>query len=464
MSAPPADVVDRLERLADHAPRGAAEPHALWEGGRLRQRRRTASMLAGVVAAGVLATAMTPAVLSGVEPPIAAPSQQMVLPDVLRAPGPWDPAFSVTPRRLSAVGVGQRSNLVSSSATLWGVSAATGESRWLELPGAVPSAGAEAQLSADGRRLAYWVTGETSEEPLATGGTEDGTPVVGVAVMNLETGEVARWDVDSDHGLSVDGLVWAGDVLWWQAGPVVRLGTGVSRAEIRTRTWHLETGERLELGGKDERAAVNLSQPGHAPRGFVTLPRAFRLEHVTEADAPVDLRMDLPPDAPSAAGLVDPQMAPDGVRIAALMMRDATVFDDSDAKELLVGSATVGTVVLEPVGGVGAQALLGWRSPTEIVVVHPSTGGDTDGDGARETRELWIADLSLPDRPGFEPWIVVQSNSMPTFAMNAWRGDVIAAPDAPFAPDPRVVGLAGMVVIVFCVSLWRDLRRRRGHP
>ncbi|WP_322921879.1 hypothetical protein [Nocardioides renjunii] len=458
MSAPPTDVVDRLERLADHAPGGTVDPDAVWARGRRRQGRRTASVLAAIVAAGVLAAAVTPAVLARVEPPVAASSQRMVLPDVLEAPGAWTPAFTVTPRRLSAVGVGQRAGLWSSSAALWGVDAGTGEGRWLELPGALPTAEADAQLSADGRRLAYWVTGTTPGEPMSMGGTEDDTPVVGLAVVDLETGGVVRWDVESEHGLAVQGLVWAGDVVWWQGGPVTPLGSGRTSTDIETHVWDVETDERSVIGGKDPRAALYLNEAGNAPQGFVTLPRTFRLQRVTEAEDPVSLRMDLPPDAPSTAGLFDPQMATDGRRVAALMVREAAVFDDAEAKELLVGSATEGTVVLKPVEGVGAQSLLGWRSPSEVVASIPTV---VDESQVIRGRQVSAVDVTT----GARTELLELRGALPvSVAAEAWTAEVVEAPDAPFAPDPRLVGVGGMVVIVFLVSLVRDLRRRRGHP
>ena len=458
MSAPPTDVVDRLERLAALAPSGAADPASLWARGRRRQRRRAGSVLAGTAAAGLVVAAVTPAVLTRVDHPVAASSQRMVLPDVLQAPGAWEPAFSVTPDRLSAVGVGQRSGLLSSSVALWGVSAATGESRWLDLPGAVPSAGAPAQLSADGRRLAYWVTGQTSGEPVTMGQTEDSVPVVGLAVMELASGEVTRWDVDSEHGLSVSGLVWAGDVLWWQGGPVVPVGSGATSADIRTRTWDLATDERSVVGGRDPRAATHLAEHGHAPGGFVTLPRTFRLERVTRAEAPVSLRMDLPADAPSSAGLADPQMASDSTHVAVLMIPSAATYDDAVPKELLVGTAADGTVTLQPVRGAEAQSLLGWRSAKQVVTSTPT---HVDDSHVIRSAQVSSVDVTTGERTG----LLEVVGALPvSVAADAWAGDVVDAPERPFAPDPRLVGAGGAVILAFCISLWRDLRRRRGHP
>lgn len=465
MSAPTTDVVDRLEGLAAHAPAGTVDPDAVWARGRRRQARGwVVAVVCAVVLAGMGAAAATP-LARWIDPPIAAPTQKTVLPDVLRSPSGSAAAFPAAPGRLSAVGVGQRSHLVSSSASLWGVSAATGESRWLELPDSVPSAGADAQLSADGRRLAYWITGEISGDPVSMGQTEDNTPVVGVAVMDLETGEVSRWEVESAHGLSVQGLVWADDVLWWQGGPVVPMEDGgATTAELRTRTWDVETDERTEVGDKDARAGAYLSDPGNAPGGFVTLPRSFRLERFTRDGEPTSLRMDLPPGVSSSAGLVDPEMAPDGTRVAALLVSDATELDDSVGKRLLVGTAANGTVTLRRVEPIQAHAVLGWRSPGEVVLVHPTTGGDTDGDGVPETRELWLADLSDPDRPGFAPWIVVQATTMPEFAADAWTWTVVEAPDPPFAPDRRWFGSVAAALALVLVAGWRAIRSRRGHP
>ena len=57
------------------------------------------------------------------------------------------------------------------------------------------------------------------------------------------------------------------------------------------------------------------------------------------------------------------------------------------------------------------------------------------------------------------------SGALPvSVAADAWAGDVVDAPAAPFAPDPRLVGAGAVVVLGFGISLWRDIRRRRGHP
>lgn len=462
MSAPSGDVVvDRLEQLATHAPTSGVGPDDLWSRGRRRQRGRAASLLVGLVAAGIVATTVTPPILARVDQPVASSSDRLVLPDVVREPGAWEPAFAATPRRLSAVGVAQRGGVFSSSAQFWGVSAATGESRWLDLPGGVPAAGADARLSADGRRLAYWVTGDVPQEPLSMGATEDDTPVVGLAVMDLETGEVKRWDLPSDHGLSVEGLVWAGDALWWQAGPVVPLEGGGMSAELRTRIWQVETDVRTEV--TDARSDVYLFESGGAPDGFVTVQGTSSLERVTGDGEPESLRVDLPPGAPSAAALVDPSVSPDGGLVVAMMVPDGqVVLDDPAGWQLVAGRVDDDAVDLRRVRPVLASAVVGWRSPTELMVVD--SGNVAENSGIRVAHALSVVDLRELDRPRAETSIWVEARAIPEFAADVWSADVVEAPAAPFAPDPRVVGL---VLLVGALVAWRGVvtvRRRRGHP
>jgi F-type H+-transporting ATPase subunit delta len=78
----------------------------------------------------------------------------MVLPDVVRQPGGWEPAFPAAPGRLSAVGIGTRSGLWSDRSAVWGVSATTGESRFLDLPDALEELGVVAAVRSTGSDVA----------------------------------------------------------------------------------------------------------------------------------------------------------------------------------------------------------------------------------------------------------------------------------------------------------------------
>ena len=341
MSAPP-EVVDRLERLAAGAPARGTDPDALWARGRRRQRVRTGAIAAALVVVGLVGATTTPLLVERsqqVEP--ARTSERMVLPDVIRQPGGWEPAFPSNPGRLSAVGFGTKDGLWRSRSSWWAVSASTGESRFLELPGAADTAHPPA-LSADGWRLAYWVTGDVSEEPLTMDAPseDDAVPVVGVAVLDLRTGSRDVWTVASDHGLATSGLAWAGDVLWWSAGPVVEAdGEGMLALDIAVRSWDVTTGERDDSPRGAGRVSGNST--GDAPGGFVETTGARRIVLVSGAESTTH-GLRFPASTPPSAGVLEASVSTDGERLATLLIPDySTVNGASPA--LLVGRWARGT-------------------------------------------------------------------------------------------------------------------------
>ena len=456
MSAPPTEVVDRLERLAAGAPASGVDPDVLWARGRRRQRVRGLGALAAVLVVGLLGATTTPLLLQQAQDvEVADSAGAMVLPDLLREPGGWEPVFPAAPGRLSAVGFGQRSSIWSTRAAWWGVSATTGESRFLELPGAADAADAP-MLSADGWRLAYWATGDVSGEPLSMGAAtgDDVEPVVGVAVLDLRTGERDAWTVDSEHGLATGGLAWAGDVLWWSAGPISRSGeSGLMGRDIVARTWDVTTDER----DVSPRAAgrVTASPSGDAPAGFVEQLGARRVVVVSDT-RPSTYRLRLPARAPSSAGGLDPTVSPDGERLAALLLPDYGMFDEARLS-LLVGPVGADVVPLSTVDGVMEQSLAGWRSPTEVVVTSLA---DVEEGHPPQALQASVVDVGT----GARTRLLEFSGNTPQVAADAWQAEVVPAPDPPFAPDPR---LAGLVLFLGAFVVWRvvvTVRGRRGHP
>lgn len=454
MSAPPTDVVDRLQRLAAGAPGAGVDPDRLWTRGRRRQRVRAGAVAAVLVVVGLVGATTTPLLVERaqqVEP--ARTDERMVLPEVIRQPGGWEPAFPSNPGRLSAVGSGVREGLWSSRNGWWGVSASTGESRFLELPGAADVFDVPA-LSADGRRLAYWVTGEVPGDPLTMGGPsdEDAAPAVGVAVLDLRTGSRDVWTVESDHGLATSGLAWAGDVLWWTAGPISPAGeTGVRASGVVARTWDVSTGERDDSPSGAQ--GVSGSSTGDAPEGFVEQRGARRVVLVSGKDSRTR-RLQLPAGTPASAGVMDLAVSTDGERLATLLQPVYGTFDDAELS-LLVGPVGGGVIPLAPVAGIDAQSVAGWRSSSKVVLA--SLADVEEGRPQRALRAS-VVDVMTGERTE----LLEFSGNTPQVAAEAWAAEVVPAPDAPFAPDPRLVGL-GLLVASFVV--WRlvvRVRRRRG--
>jgi hypothetical protein len=54
--------------------------------------------------------------------------------------------------------------------------------------------------------------------------------------------------------------------------------------------------------------------------------------------------------------------------------------------------------------------------------------------------------------------------NQPRFAADAWSADVVEAPDAPWAPDPRVVALVMFIAAWLAVKVTKLVRRRRAGP
>lgn len=452
MSAPPADVVDRLERLAAHAPGGAIDPDAVWTHGRRRRRVRLGAALAAVVAVGLLGTTATPLLVDRVQRVDPADvGERMVLPDVIRQPGGWEPEFPAAPGRMSAVGIGSRSGLWSDRNGWWGVSAATGESRFLDLPDALELG--QPALSHDGLRLAYWIATTADVDALGRAG-ESAMLADGVAVLDLETGERDIWTIDSDHGLWTGGMAWAGDVLWWSAGTALAREDGAHTARSGTHTWDLRTGERDDTPGPARRR-VSANGVGDAPGGFVERRGSRRLTLVTGGDEPTTARLTLPADAPPSAGTTDATVSTDGASVATLLMPEASTYDGSP-KAVLVGDLTRRDVALRRVEDVSAQSILGWRSADEVLV----GGLDDVGEGRpRQVNRVWTLDLTTGEREA----LLEFSGNTPQVAADAWTAEVVPAPDAPFAPDPRLVGL-GLLAAAFVG--WRAVARvrsRRAH-
>ncbi|CUR59068.1 hypothetical protein NOCA1170050 [metagenome] len=449
MSAPAGDVADRLERLAAHAPAGGVDPDRIWSRGRRRQGRRWAVAVAcAVVLAGVGALAATP-LARLVAPPVAdRPGSAWVLPDVVRQPGGWAPAFGRVPGPLSAIGVGPRSGWLSSHTALWGVTAASGESRWLDLPVAQGQAD-QAALSADGTQLAYWASlGSTAVR------TDDQPPVpTELRLLDLVTGEEQRWAPANDHGLMAIGLAWAGTSLWFEAG--VFRDADQNSAQPHLLTWN-PGGEPEAVpdppAGRLDLTTVTQDSAGFLAVGGSAARRGWRVDGAGHAS-----RLVLDTD-----GLVStPVLGPAALQVAGIAQgrREQTY---GVGLPLLVGDVVDGRAQMRRVRPISTSQVVGWRSPTRLAVVHPSTGARTSD--VQVASEIWIVDLSDLDRPGFAPWLSVEAPSIPQFAAGALSAEVVPAPDAPFAPDPRLVGAGGTVLLVFCISLWRDLRRRRGHP
>lgn len=185
---------------------GPAAVDGLWDRGRRYHRLRRGGTAAIVVTAvAVLAGVLGSAELRATPSPAPAGSRVGV-PERIFAPSPFlegtDDGGPLG--RLAALVPAERSGLWGSDQGYVGVSAETGEYRFLDLPDAASSS--RVVLSPDGTRVAYWATGPTDDTPNTNGGE---SPVTDVAVYDPATGDVARAGISTEHGLTDDTLDWA---------------------------------------------------------------------------------------------------------------------------------------------------------------------------------------------------------------------------------------------------------------
>ena len=275
MSAPPGEVVDRLERLAAHAPRGRSTPTAVWT------RGGAGSAVGWVVVAACVA------VLAGARchgrrrrwsggstrrSRTAPDAPAWSCPTWSEQPGRWEPAFPTHAGRLSAVGVGlARSRLWSSRNAVVGRLRARRGSRASSTCTAMRPI-CSARSGALGRRQAAGLLdrpGRSTGEPMTWRrqglGRRARRGRRGAATCETGEREVLGWSSPT-HGLSTSGLAWAGDVLWWSAGSGPPGGPTMSSAElVHPHLWTSSTGDSVEPTASPATPGLPERRPGTHP-------------------------------------------------------------------------------------------------------------------------------------------------------------------------------------------------------
>lgn len=236
------DLKDRLVDLADELT-DVRPPVGLWDR-EVRRRRRARRDTVAVILVAVLAVA---GVLTGtwqasrqVTP--ASPTGKTFLPDQLFTPSKWlpgtDEGGELGP--VIAVRPADRGSWWGTRPGVVGLSGATGEYRYLDLPHLVDPIVNGLALSPDGRLVAYWMTGPTGSTPHERSGS-----VAGVAVYDTVSGQVRRAMIPTEHGLSPSTLTFLDqgtlviDFGQWRAGFDASPDERASAAIANTLVWHL---------------------------------------------------------------------------------------------------------------------------------------------------------------------------------------------------------------------------------
>ncbi|MCW2756016.1 MAG: hypothetical protein JWQ32_3427 [Marmoricola sp.] len=177
------------------------DPAALWTSGRRRVlRRRTAG---AVVALGLIAAVGTAVVVVPSQPvvmPAGTPHAPALPENIYRPPTHLDGTAEKGPLGQLAVLSGAQRG---SSAGLFGISARTGEYRFLDLPNDL---GAGGVLSPDGNHIVYWLGPDAGHHA-----NPNSPRARGAAIYDTRTGVVQRAAFPSQDGVATGELSWFDD-------------------------------------------------------------------------------------------------------------------------------------------------------------------------------------------------------------------------------------------------------------
>jgi hypothetical protein len=208
---------EAFDALAERAPdfdATAAASGRTWIQAKREQHRARAGVAGAVVLILLAGAALT--VLAGTgerTQPSKAPAYHpstLAIPDRIWTPSPWTPgtdnAGPPGPLALLSYAPRHTSWFHTDQSALFGVSAATGTYRFLDLPDADQRDGSAATvaLSPDGTSIGFWTLGHTSGRP---GGNAD----TGFAVYDTVTGTVTTHSVPTRYGLDPSWMTWTAD-------------------------------------------------------------------------------------------------------------------------------------------------------------------------------------------------------------------------------------------------------------
>lgn len=443
------DLRDGLHDLAERRP-AAVPPPDLWCRG-VRRRRRVRALAAGAtaaaVAAGVLLTTVGLDAVRTADPAPADTSGSGAIPDRLHTPSPWlDGTEGHPPGPLAVIaGAERRTGWRGTLVNGWvGVSASTGEYRFLDLPGAVDLGTddwyeADPVLSPDGRAVAYWLA-----HP------DDARWVGGWAVYDTVSGDVVRHRVGSPLGLASETLAWtgAGTVLVEYSVVTRRDGGSFGGRGRPMVLWSPATGEVAE----PEDDTMPVGSVWATGRGVVTVDgtRIGLRDAVTGA---AELSIEAEARRDVGAGAVNPE----GTVVTFLPQTSGLAVRRLLVAEVPADIATGVRVQTEPVPvDLDMYDLVGWQDPDHVLVraLLPPP------------QRRWAGIYAVDVRSGDHRLLVSETRDnwigSPDYADDLWAQATVSRPGPDRAYDPRLLAGAGGLVAGGLVLLVVRRRRARG--
>ncbi|WP_143055201.1 hypothetical protein [Nocardioides luteus] len=435
-------LTDLLEELAREAPTGGAPPGQLWRRGRRMARTRRVGTVAIAAVACVLLIALGSVTWQqrAVEPPVADTETKTYVPARIYTPSPFLPGTDEQgpPGVLIATIEAEREGWVDRGRGLVGVSATTGDYRFLDLPDANPEYLGDAALSPDGRHVAYWITGSVPD-PLperpkvpSSSAFSELPPIVGYAVYDTVTGKVGRRVQSTQHGLGSQAFVW------FDPGHLAvtygQMRDCCSATPNRTLVHDLASGTASALSVDVTMASTN--GRGTLIDGSADTERRTGTSTLIGADGSTRSVRTRTSDASRTSGSMFAVLSPDATKVAFL-----TGSSTPDTVELVgIEDGTTRTIDLQSLG------VVAWLDATHLAAY-----------AERPDDEAHLDLLSVDVRDGSTTTFVRNADEA-RFAINLLDSPVRDQPDPPEPWSPwRITGTAAAVVAgaAIAILVWR---------
>jgi hypothetical protein len=461
------DLGEMLDDLAEDASTtgdGAPGGHELWRSARRANLR--AALAAAVVFTLILAGGLAIVIEqdTGSPAPVAPPfdPQALAIPNQIWIPSPWTPGTAesgpIGPLALIGTSPRQTSWFHTDSDALFGVSAATGTYRFLDLPGEAPGTGIQPVLSPNGHDIGYPLTGPVRR-------SDQRGRVVGFAVYDTVTGRVTSAPVATAYGLTALSLAWSGDSnhllgLYSQNDSRPGYGHGTYGVDV-----NLEAHTVLPQNGA---TAIAGQRPG---------PFVGEVAYLSSRQTQIELHLVNPPldSGPVVAfGLTEadvglgpvssPMASPSGGSVAFLADPASATGPKVYTGLIRSGGATV-SVTAVPTGQPWVVGLSGWTNATHLLVQERPPGSSFDALPNLYTVDVHTGEVRLAVAVHGTPdnWVdPVFATDLLTRPLTTGR-----APGSRF--DPRIVPgvIATMLLLVlltlalYAFSRSADTRSRR---
>jgi hypothetical protein len=440
-------LTDLLDDLAREAPTGGAPPEQLWRRGRrlVRTRRLGTVAIAAVACLLLIALGSVTWQQRAVEPPVADTETKTYVPARMYTPSPYLPGTDEQgpPGVLIATIQTERKGWADRGFGWVGVSATTGDYRFLDLPDAHPEAIHDAVLSPDGRHVAYWITGSVPdplpERPKVPSSSEfsDVPPIVGYAIYDTVTGEVERQVQSTQHGIGGHAFVWFDPehlaVEYGQMRDCCSVTPG------RSYVYDLASGTSKPVSVEVAMGSTN--GRGTLIDGSADAERRTGTSTLIRPDGSTTSVRTRTSDASRTNGSMFTVLNPDATKVAFL-----TGDSMPDEVELVgIDYGTTRTIDVESLG------IVAWLDATHLAAYAE---GPND-EGAIDLRSVDIRDGSTT--------MFVRNADEARFAINLLDSPVRDQPAPPRPPSPwAITGMAATIVAAAAIAIliWR---RRAGH-